>query len=72
MLFLSQDEVEQLTGYRTKSRQQDFLKGKNINFTTSKNGDVLVLTKAIEQLLMPYSKPDTRATAPNFGAITHG
>ncbi len=72
-MFLEQDEIEQLTGYKLGKKQVSWLSKSGIKFTVNRYGHPLVLKKHIETLLGAEStkssrvEPDVRALKNKLG-----
>lgn len=72
-LTLSQDEIQEITGYKRYTQQQHQLRCHGIPFTTGQKNEPIVLRRNFQQAIEPmpniseYVSPE-----PNFGALKHG
>ena len=48
MKFLTNEEVEALTGYKQKARQAEYLAGLGVPFVINSNGRVVVLAERLD------------------------
>lgn len=67
-LFLTSDEVNTLTGFKTPMRQTDWLRTKGWRFEINGNRRPIVARKYAEKMLGCGSTDDT-AYKPNFAAL---
>lgn len=67
-LFLSCEEVETLTGFKTPARQSDWLKTKGWRFEINGNRRPIVARKYAEKML-GCGIPEETAYRPNFAAL---
>ena len=69
-IFLSEDEVAELTGFKSRARQRQWLSERGWRFVLSGSGKPIVARKYAEKMLGCGSDDGTPSTlAPNFGAI---
>uniref|UniRef100_UPI00406C5EBD DUF4224 domain-containing protein n=1 Tax=Rhodoferax sp. GW822-FHT02A01 TaxID=3141537 RepID=UPI00406C5EBD len=57
-MFLSQEELVELTGYKTASKQREHLKSQRIAFHTNKCGQPKVARTIIEGVRRSVPKPE--------------
>ena len=67
-LFLTPEEVEQLTGFRTPARQVAWLRDKGWRFEINGNRRAIVARKYAEKML-GCGMPEDSAYRPNFAAL---
>lgn len=67
-LFLSTDELETLTGFKTPARQVEWLRTKGWRFEINGNRRPIVARKYAEKML-GCGVPEERGYRPNFGAL---
>ncbi len=68
-MFLSKEDLEQMTGFKRPSRQRKWLDHNGYRFDVNAAGRPVVLMSAVEQKLGPTQNP--RQT-PNFDALHDG
>ncbi len=69
MMFISQDEVAELTGYQQPKRQAKWLADNGYRFALDATGRPKVLREEVENYLI--GKVKGRSRSPNFAAL-HG
>jgi hypothetical protein len=67
-LFLDSDEVEVLTGFRTRTRQVEWLRTKGWRFELNANRKPIIARRYAEKMLGCGEDHEQR-TRPNFGAL---
>ncbi len=67
-LFLTADELETLTGFKTPARQVEWLRTKGWRFEINGNRRAIVARKYAEKML-GCGVPEERGYRPNFGAL---
>jgi hypothetical protein len=67
-LFLDSDEVEVLTGFRTATRQVEWLRTKGWRFELNGNRKPIIARRYAEKML-GCSGEDEQRPRPNFGAL---
>lgn len=65
-MFLTSDDIEELTGYKNHAKQISWLARNGIKFLISGDGKPKVLQSQIELLIGGTSAPSRRKTEPNF------
>lgn len=68
-LFLTSDEIKELTGTRIKSKQLEVLRQNSIGFVKNANGSPVVVREALVQSQSGTSQQKPRAAAPNLRAV---
>lgn len=68
-LFLSHDELRELTGKRYAPAQKRVLKGQGIRFTEDGMGRPIVLRAAVERRLMGGAATPEPEASPDFSAF---
>ena len=67
-VFLNAEEVEILTGFKTNTRQVEWLSTKGWRFEISGNRRPIVARKYVEKML-GCGAPEQNAYAPNYAAL---
>lgn len=65
-MFLSHDDIVNLTGYKRSSCQIKWLLRNGIKYLTACDGKPRVLVSQIESVIGAEAKPTRRRTEPNF------
>ena len=68
MIFLTSDEVTELTGFKTPARQVEWLSKKGWRFEINGNRRPIVARKYTEKML-GCGAPEEAAHRPNFAAL---
>ena len=71
-LFLTQEELTQLTGFKKTSKQLKWLLENNFSFVIGGDGSPRVLYKHMEIVLGGIEHTKRSPTIPNFEALIHG
>lgn len=67
-LFLTSEELETLTGFKTSSRQVEWLRKKGWRFELNGNRRPVIARKYAEKML-GCGVPEQQSYKPNFGAM---
>lgn len=67
-LFLTAEEIKELTGTRIKSRQLEVLRQNSIGFVKNANGSPVVVREALVQSMSGVQQKP-KASAPNLRAV---
>lgn len=68
-MFLTSDDIEELTGYKNHAKQISWLARNGIKFLISQDGTPRVLLSHINEIMTNNSKPTRRRAEPNFDAL---
>lgn len=67
-MFLTQDELQELTAFKIPSKQIQWLKAEGFLFRVAADGHPRVLRSAVEELMgAPETKKNARVVTPEFG-----
>ena len=68
-MFLTQSEIEELTGFVCPSKQIAWLARNGIKFLVSATGHPKVLISHLQEIMMNNSGAKKRTSEPNFAAL---
>ena len=68
-MFLSQQDIEILTGYKSRNKQARWLAGNGIRFLLAGNGKIVILQSEIEHHLCSAEGAIDKREKPNLEAL---
>jgi hypothetical protein len=68
-MFLSKEEIIQLTGYKFPKKQAEFLRSRGYVFEVDCYGNPIILRSYLEQILGGTKLRSTRKTEPDIAAL---
>jgi len=68
-MFLTTDQLRQMTGYVKRNKQVEWLRKQGIMTTVNRYGEALVLVKQVEHMLMPELDYKVKRTMPDEKAL---
>ncbi|ECC9277844.1 histone-lysine N-methyltransferase [Salmonella enterica subsp. enterica] len=72
-LTLSPSEIQEITGYKRYTQQQNQLRCHGIPFTTGQKNEPIVLRRNFQQQIKPLPKlSEYISSEPDFGALDNG